>query len=241
MTQDATTPPFAPQAAPELDWRGATPVSRRHGDPYWSPGDGLAEARHVFLAGNALPDRFAGAESFAIAELGFGAGLNLLAAWTLWRGQAAPGARLRYVSVEAHPLPAAAMARAHAPWPELAEVSAALREGWEAAGEGRAGDVRLALEGLDLEVRIGPAVEGLPPAPFAAQAWFLDGFAPARNPEMWEPRLLAGVFRRTAPGGTFATYTAAGQVRRALADAGFEVGKRPGFGRKRDMTAGRRP
>lgn len=85
----------------------------------------------------------------------------------------------------------------------------------------------------------GLAAEMLPRWDGAADAWFLDGFAPARNPELWTADLMAEVARHTAPGGTVATYTAAGHVRRALADAGFEVTRLPGYGRKRHMTAGR--
>ena len=230
---------------PDLEWRDGLPVSRLYGDGYWSPEDGLAEARHVFLQGCALPERFAGAERFTLAELGFGAGLNLLAAWALWRARAAPGGVLRFVSHEAHPMGAADMARAHAAWPELAASAQALRDGWAAAGEGREGDVRLSLEGLSLEVRIGPAEARLADAPplnappLNADAWFLDGFAPSKNPGMWTPLLLRAVAGHTAPGGTAATYSAAGAVRRALAEAGFAVARRPGFGRKRHMTVAR--
>lgn len=233
MSAETSTAPEAAQS--DLDWRGDTPVSRRFADPYFAPEDGLAETRHVFLDAADLPARMAGRESFTVAELGFGVGLNLLAAWALWRRVGA--GTLRFVSFEAHPLPAEALSRAHRRWPELSDLSAALLGVWSPDGEGCAAR----LDGLDLEVRFGDARALVPRAGFLADAWFLDGFAPARNPEMWEPDLLAAVARATAPGGTATTYSAAGAVRRGLAAAGFAVEKRPGFGRKRDMTVARVP
>jgi tRNA U34 5-methylaminomethyl-2-thiouridine-forming methyltransferase MnmC len=214
-----------------LDWQaGAVPMSRRYRDPYYSLRDGLAEARHVFLAGNGLPERFR--PGFHIAELGFGTGLNMFAALVAWRAAGTSGA-LRFTSFEAHPLPAQAIAKALAAFPEAAAVAGPFLAAW--AGGAR----RFALPGLDAEVIEGDARATLPGWEGRADAWFLDGFAPARNPELWEPALMAEVARHTAPGGSFATYTAAGHVRRALAGAGFAVERRPGFGAKRHMTSGR--
>lgn len=211
----------------ELEWRDGVPVSTRFGDPYFSLQDGLAESRHVFLQGNGLPDRFR--PGFHIAELGFGTGLNVLAALALWTstGQAGP---LRVTSFEAYPVAPGDMARAHAAFPDLPDEAAALRVAWAE------GCRRLQTPALDLEVIEGDARETLPCWTGCADAWFLDGFAPARNPELWEPALLRAVAARTAPGGTAATYTAAGDVRRALAEAGFDVARVPGYGRKRHMT-----
>lgn len=214
-----------------IDWQdGAMPLSRRFGDCFFSRLDGLAETRHVFLVGNDLPARFTA--GFHIAELGFGTGLNLFAALHAWRAAGAPG-RLRFTSFEAFPLSAEEMARALARFPEIAPLATPFLEQWAAGAH------RVVLRDLDAEVVIGDARTGLPRAGLLADAWFLDGFAPARNPELWEPALLAQVARHTAPDGTFATYTAAGVVRRALACAGFKVTRQPGFGRKRHMTAGR--
>jgi tRNA U34 5-methylaminomethyl-2-thiouridine-forming methyltransferase MnmC len=222
---------------PAILWRdGTLPISPAHDDPYYSALDGLAESRHVFLAGTALPERMAGAERFALAELGFGTGLNLLAAWRLWRGTARPGAVLDYTAFEIAPLSAGQMARALGRWPELAPLAGALIAAWPPPPDGR-----IALDGLRLELVRGDARQTVPRWPGAADAWFLDGFAPARNPEMWEPELLAAVFARTLPGGRAATYAAAGAVRRGLAAAGFEVTRAKGFGPKREMLAARRP
>lgn len=217
---------------PGLDWRdGATPVSRRFGDPYFSDAGGLAEARHVFLAGNGLPERFR--PGFEIGELGFGTGLNALAAWDAWLESRQAG-DLGFTSFEAWPLATADMGRALAAWPELAGRAEALLAALEAGARA------IRLDGLRLTLVTGDARATLPGWTGRADAWFLDGFSPARNPEMWEPGLLAAVAARTAPGGTCATWSAAGHVRESLAAAGFAVERGPGFGRKRHMTRGSR-
>ena len=212
---------------PELDWQGGAPVAVRFDDPYFSLSDGLAETRHVFLDGNGLPGRFR--PGFHVAELGFGTGLNCLAALRLWNvvGVAGP---LRFTSFEAYPMAASDMARALAEFPEISDLIEPLVEAV------RAGHRSLKSDRLDLRIVEGDARETLPLWDGRADAWFLDGFSPAKNPEMWETKLLAEVARHTAPGGTAATYSAAGSVRRGLEAAGFEVSRVPGFGRKRHMT-----
>lgn len=210
-----------------IDWRDGVPVSRRFDDPYFSLADGLAETRHVFLSGNGLPGRFR--EGFVIAELGFGTGLNAMAAALAWQAAGVAGP-LRFTSFEAFPLEAAEMAAALAAFPEVAGVAAPVLAAWARGAR------RIETETLILEVVVGCARETLPGWAGRADAWFLDGFAPAKNPAMWEPGLLAEVARHTAPGGTAATYSAAGHVRRGLAAAGFEVTRAPGYGRKRHMT-----
>ena len=220
--------PHPPQG-PDLDWRDGIPVSRAFDDPYFSLAGGLEETRHVFLSGNRLQERLA--DGFHIAELGFGTGLNLLATALLWQGMGAPGT-LRFTSFEAFPMAAEDMARAHAAFPETAAISAELLRQWGAGAR------EIALPGIRLTVIPGDARDTLPRWQGKADAWFLDGFSPAKNPELWSPGLMAEVARHTAPGGTFATYTAAGAVRRALAEAGFTVIRLPGYARKRHMTAG---
>ncbi len=214
-----------------IEWRdGAVPVSTRFDDPYFSLQGGLAETRHVFLAGNDLPARFA--PGFHIAELGFGTGLNMLTALLDWRasGQYGP---LVFTSFEAFPMSPDDMARALGAFPEVQSVAAPLLSAW------RAGETRIVTDDLLAEVILGDARETLPDWQGHADAWFLDGFAPAANPELWQPDLMAQVARHSAPDGTFATYTAAGFVRRGLEAAGFEVERQPGFGHKRHMTVGR--
>jgi tRNA U34 5-methylaminomethyl-2-thiouridine-forming methyltransferase MnmC len=225
MSEDQSSP------AHPLDWRGGVPVSARFDDPFYSLEDGLAEARHVFLSGNGLPERFR--DGFRIAELGFGTGLNFVAAATAWREACMPG-RLSFTSFEAFPLSPEEAARALSVFPEAepfaAMVSAVL------SGEGFA-----EADGITLSLVRGDARETVPIWAGEADAWFLDGFAPARNPELWEGGLMRAVAAHTAPGGTCATYSAAGAVRRALAEAGFVVERISGYGRKRHMTVGRRP
>ncbi|TRD22166.1 tRNA (5-methylaminomethyl-2-thiouridine)(34)-methyltransferase MnmD [Palleronia caenipelagi] len=210
----------------DLDWRGNVPVSRRFDDPYFSLEDGPAETEHTFLAGNDLPARFR--DGFHIAELGFGTGLNALCAWASFRTHAT--GTLRFTTFEAYPMSKDERASALDAFPALAELA----EPFLAAFDG----VNADLPSLKLRVIHGDARETLPRWDGHADAWFLDGFAPAKNPELWAPDLMAEVARHTVPGGSFATYTAAGAVRRALADAGFTVTRSPGYGRKRHMSCG---
>jgi tRNA U34 5-methylaminomethyl-2-thiouridine-forming methyltransferase MnmC len=205
------------------------PVSTRFDDPYFSLGGGLAETRHVFLAGNGLPGRFR--PGFHIAELGFGTGLNMLASLMAWR-ETDPSGPLRYTSFEAWPMAATDISRALSAFPEVAEVAAEFLAQWAA------GHRQIHLPGLEADIVIGDAAQMLGPWPGRADAWFLDGFSPAKNPDLWTEALMGQVAAHTGPGGTFATYTAAGFVRRALTGAGFAVERRPGFGHKRHMTAG---
>ncbi|MBR9650162.1 tRNA (5-methylaminomethyl-2-thiouridine)(34)-methyltransferase MnmD [Thalassovita aquimarina] len=216
----------------ELEWRDETvPVSTRFDDPYFSLDNGLAETSYVFLGGNDLPARFR--PGFHIAELGFGTGLNLLAALRLWRETGQQGV-LHFTTFEAFPMSPAEMIRAQKAFPEIAGVAADLAPHWS-------DDLhRIDLPDLRFEMIRGDARETLPQWEGSADAWFLDGFSPAKNPELWGAKLMAEVCRHTAPGGTAATYTAAGFVRRGLQDAGFEVDRRPGFGRKRHMTVARK-
>jgi tRNA U34 5-methylaminomethyl-2-thiouridine-forming methyltransferase MnmC len=209
-----------------LDWRdGVIPVSTRFDDPYFSLNDGLAETRHVFLAGNDLPARLR--DGFQVAELGFGTGLNLLALLIV-----NPATPIRFTSFEAFPLPVEDIARALDHFPEARAVADDFLRHWAA------GKRQMQLGPIAVEIIIGDARETLPAWQGHADAWFLDGFSPAKNPELWSADLMAEVARHTAAQGSFATYTAAGHVRRALADAGFAVERRAGHGRKRHMSVG---
>ena len=217
---------------PDLDWRDEKiPVSRRFDDPYFSLDNGFEETRYVFLAGNDLPERFV--DGFQIAELGFGTGLNFLVTLAAWRQSGAKG-RFRFTSFEAFPMAAADRERALAAFPELGELRGALTRALATgAGPYDFGDATLT-------IIIGDARQTLPAQALTTDAWFLDGFSPAKNPELWGEDLLAEVGRHTRPGGTAATYTAAGHVRRALAAAGFDVTRVAGYGHKRHMTRARK-
>lgn len=218
-----------------LTWRqteaGAVPVSTQFDDPYYSLNGGLDETRHVFLAGNNLPARFGG--DFQIGELGFGTGLNLLTTWEAWHAAGQPG-RLTFTSFEAFPMAATDMARALAAFDALAPLTDILLAKWHPG----AGPTELAPR-LTLNVIIGDARATLHEWAGQADAWYLDGFSPAKNPALWDPALIAAVGAHTRPKGTAATYSAAGHVRQSLSDAGFDVTRTPGFGRKRHMTRAR--
>lgn len=216
----------------EVTWVDGVPVSARFDDPYYSKADGLAETRHVFLAGNGLPERFA--PGFAVAELGFGTGLTLAVMRMSWRAAGMQGP-LRFTSFEAFPMGVTEMRAALGGFPGITEV---LEDVLAALARG---ETVLEADDLRFELVLGDARQTVPVWDGVAQAWCLDGFAPAKNPELWEPGLLHAVADHTAPGGSFATYTAAGAVRRALAEAGFAVTRVPGFGRKRHMSVGRVP
>lgn len=209
-------------------WKpGGVPVAACFDEAYFSLENGLAETRHIFLAGNDLPARLH--DGFRVGELGFGTGLNMLALAKAWRG---PG-RVRFTSFEAWPMAADDIARALAPFGELAALARPFLAAWSEGAR------RFAIAGLDVEIIIGDSAQTLPAWQGQADAWFLDGFSPARNPDMWSEPLMQAVADHTAPGGSFATFTAAGHVRRALAGAGFDVERRAGYGRKRHMSTGR--
>lgn len=211
-----------------IEWQaGDVPVSTRFDDPYFSLDDGLAETAHVFLTGNGLPNRFR--DGFHIAELGFGTGLNLLATLDLWRQSNQRGV-LRFTSFEAYPMQPDEMIRAQSAFASLAGIAAELAPFWAS------GAPQIDLPDLHFTLIKGDARETLPQWPGLADAWFLDGFSPAKNPELWQPDLMQQVGAHTSDQGTAATYTAAGFVRRGLESAGFSVTRTPGYGRKRHMT-----
>lgn len=215
-----------------IDWTSdQTPIARAFDDPYYSLADGLAETEHVFLTGNNLPERLF--PYFHIAELGFGTGLAFLCAWKAW-DQSGHAGGLTFTSFEAFPMSPADTARALAPFESLKPYSEKLVAWLEVPSTPVAPNV-------DLTIIKGDARETLPTWDNEADAWFLDGFSPAKNPELWEADLMLAVGAHTGHGGTFATYTAAGHVRQKLTDAGFDVERIKGFGRKRHMTIGRKP
>ncbi|CNH35745.1 bifunctional tRNA (5-methylaminomethyl-2-thiouridine)(34)-methyltransferase MnmD/FAD-dependent 5-carboxymethylaminomethyl-2-thiouridine(34) oxidoreductase MnmC [Yersinia alsatica] len=232
-----------------LSWNEqGTPVSEQFDDIYFSNEDGLEETHYVFLKGNGFPERFVQhpRENCIFAETGFGTGLNFL---TLWRDfahfrQQNPAAklqRLHYISFEKYPLQVADLAAAHDRWPELAAFAEQLRAQWPLplAGCHR---ILLAEGAITLDLWFGDVNTLLPQLDASlnhqVDAWFLDGFAPAKNPDMWNDTLFNAMARMARTGGTFATFTAAGFVRRGLQQAGFEVAKVKGFGQKREMLTG---
>lgn len=231
------TPPFA-----ELDWDDqGQPHSRAYGDVYFSNTLGLDEPRYVFLDNNDLPARFAAlnaGEKLVIGETGFGTGLNFLCAWELFERTAVAGAQLHFVSVEKHPLQHADLQRALQRWPELQPFAEQLLAQYVAV---HGGFQRVLFDGgrIVLTLLIGDVMELLPQLDGEIDAWFLDGFAPAKNPAMWTPALFSQLARLSTPRTTLGTFTTAGDVRRALKAVGFKLKRVDGLGHKWQVLKGR--
>ncbi len=229
----------APGTPPALAWTGAVPRAARFEDVYFSAHDGLGESRAVFVEGIGAPAVWQRPGPFTVGELGFGTGLNFLTTWDRWRRTAPADGSLHFVSVEAWPLTAAQAARALAAFPALAPLVGLLLRAWPSAFPGwhhrRFADGR-----VTLSLGIGPVETVLDGMTGQVDAWYLDGFAPARNPAMWSEAVLQAVGQRARPGAPLATFTAAGAVRRGLQAAGFSVRKAPGFGHKRERLLARR-
>lgn len=224
-----------PLPSPGLVWDGPHPRSALFNDIYFSVEGGLDETHHVFLAGNGLPAAWHAKAGFVIGELGFGTGLNFLATLDLWRRTRPAGARLHYVAVEGFPLTGGELGACLARWPAL-DAQALLR----VYPEPQAGFHRLfPTSDVTLTLLCGDAAEVLGQLDANVDAWFLDGFAPQRNPAMWSAQVFAELARLSHLGTTLATYSAAGEVRRGLEAAGFEAAKAPGFGTKREMLTAR--
>jgi tRNA 5-methylaminomethyl-2-thiouridine biosynthesis bifunctional protein len=229
-----------PEPSP-VEWRAdGAPHSRLFDDVYFSAAGGLAEARAVFLAGCGLPRAWIGRDRFTIGELGFGSGLNIVALLDLWRRYRPAGARLQIFSVEAHLMSAVDARRALAPWTEVGEAVEGLLARWPRAARGFQ-RIDLPEFAGQLDLAVMDVADALAAWDGAADAWFLDGFSPARNPAMWSERVLRAVAAHSAPGARAATFSVAGPVRRGLAAAGFSVAKAPGFGKKRERLEARLP
>jgi tRNA 5-methylaminomethyl-2-thiouridine biosynthesis bifunctional protein len=215
----------------------AAPRAPAFGDVYHARQGAFAQARQVFLAGNGLPARWAGRTRFVVLETGFGLGNNFLATWAAWRADPARCERVVFLSIEKHPLCTEDLRRAHAASPEP-DLAAALCDAWPPLAPGLH---RLAFdEGrVELLLALGDIHDLLPALVADVDAFFLDGFAPALNPQMWDEHLFRTIARLAAPGATAATWSAAAAVREGLRRAGFAVEKRPGSGGKRDITVAR--
>jgi len=209
------------------------PYSEAFDDVYHSAAGAVGQARHVFLNGNRLTERWAGRPRFVILETGFGAGINFLATWQAWRRDSRRPRRLHYVSIEKHPFSLADASSIFAGLPELRSEAAELEARWPTLVPGAqrieldAGGVVLTLFFADVSVARDVRL--------AADAFYLDGFAPAKNPDMWTPALMRSLARLAAPGATAATWSVAAAVRHALEETGFVVEKQPGFGEKKEM------
>jgi len=247
------------------------PFSESYGDVYHTRSGGLGQARHVFLGGNGLPQRWRGRQRFVIVETGFGLGLNFLATWAAWRADPQRSAVLHFISFEKHPFALADLTAAHAallaelasdasPTADeatraagrsddcasadaaLGELARMLQNAWPAVVAGRhelcfdEAQVRLSLVFADAREAL-PLLAG---GTEVADAFYLDGFSPAKNPELWNASLLGELARLAAPGATLATWSVAAGVRQALAESGWQVEKRPGYSGKRQMLHAQR-
>ena len=228
--------PTAHVPLPDLEIRDGTPVSAAFDDVYFSRLGGIAESQYVYLQGNGLPGRFGERSQFTIGELGFGTGLNFLVAWQEFLRAASADGYLHYIAVEKFPLTPGMLRAALALYPELDALAESLLAAYPLRLPGLH---RIHLPRVTLTLGFGDVAEILPELKGAVDAWFLDGFTPAKNPAMWSADVLAGLHRLSAPGTTFATFTAARDVRDGLAGVGFAVEKIRGFGHKRTMLVGR--
>lgn len=217
------------------------PRSKQFDDVYFSQQDGLEETRHVFLAGNDLPENWGshGEECFTICETGFGTGLNFLAVAKLWM-ETPPAERpkkLHYISFEKYPLQSNYIAEHLEGWEELGVMLNALIDKYPSDLSDGMHEIEI-MDGVALTLIFGDVNEQLPKLEDRVDCWFLDGFKPSSNPDMWSEIVFANMARLSAPEASFATFTVAGFVRRGLAAQGFDVRKVPGFGRKREMCVG---
>src|SRR3954466_12165292 len=210
-----------PLVPARLAFREAIPYSEAFGDVYHSAAGGLAQSRHVFLGGNGLPERWAGRDRFVVLETGFGLGLNFLATWQAWRHDAARCRRLHFVSIESRPFALPDLRVLHQDHAELAPQAAQLHARWPVLVPGVH---RLAFESgsLVLTLFFGDITQARS-LRLQADAIYLDGFAPAKNPEMWSPQTLRAISRLAGPRATVATWSVASSVRSALQETGFEV------------------
>ena len=213
---------------PDIDWiNNSVPVSRKYNDPYYSIDDGVAEANYVFLGGNNLPERFH--DGFQIGELGFGVGVNMLVSLQSFTNSKKKGC-LYYTSFEKYPLSKDQLGKALTNFPLLDTEK--LMDHWDNK------TFTINYNNFFLTVIIGDARRTLKTWKGKAHAWFLDGFSPSKNPQLWGSKLLGDLAKRTEKNGSFATYSAAGYVRKNLMSVGFNVQKVPGYGRKRHMLKG---
>lgn len=211
-------------------------VSDLYSDVYFTGDDGIEECQHIFIKGNGLPERWKGIKKFTIIETGFGTGLNFLVTWDLWKKHADRDAVLEYCSVEKHPVPAEHLEVIHKKWPGFRRLSEKLVKAYPETKSG-IHEVCLDDKNARLFLLFDDAVN-IDKLGVSADAWFLDGFSPASNPEMWSSALIEKIGGMTKPGGTFATFTSASDVRAAFERSGFTIARNTGFGSKRHMLKG---
>ena len=222
-----------------IKWINKNPYSIDFNDIYFSTEDGINETEYVFIQQNQLEKRFKSLKKnhFTIIETGFGTGLNFLAASQYWLGLAPPGTTLHYISIEKFPLKLDDLRRAHETWPQFVAISPELLQQYSSL---KVGINIFSIAGGRIQVTLwaDDVLQALPQISQKADAWFLDGFAPAKNSEMWSIEVFGYMTRLSQKNTTFATFTSASAVRRSLQAASFTVKKHPGFGKKREMLSG---
>ena len=228
----------------ELDWELVdgieVPISKQFGDVYFSKDNGLLETRHVFLNGNDLSTRLSELcdfQYFCVGETGFGTGLNILTLWQLWQSVRPDNhSHLHVISVEKFPLSKADLIRALSVWDELKPLADKLVQQYPLP---IAGCHRLSFpeERFSIDLWLGDAQDIFPSIPKtqSVNAWFLDGFAPSCNPDMWQENVLNHIVRLSEYGTTFASFSVAGVLKRGLKQHGIQISRPRGFGHKREM------
>lgn len=240
------------QITNKLAWEDETvPRSVQFDDTYYSKADGLSETKYVFIQGNKLPEQWRNIQNCTIGELGFGTGLNFLVTAQEWQifhkdDTNSKNAKLHFISFEQFPITAAQMRKALSRWPHIKKAAECLAEAWDDALDKQEnianGPVTIEYaKNILLTVYMGDANILLPTLQTKIDAWYLDGFSPAKNPELWNKDLMMQVAKTTNLGGTFATYTAASFVRQNLKTAGFIVERIKGHAGKQHMSVGYMP
>ncbi len=222
-----------------IRWGGEQPYSIDFNDIYFNSEDGLQETEYVFIAQNQLQQRFSSNESnvFTIIETGFGTGLNFFCTVLHWLNCGPASAKLHYVSLEKYPLKPEDIEKVTQIYPQFCGISNELLEQYSNLQLGL-NTICVANDRIKLSLWIDDVLETLPQIHNKADAWFLDGFAPAKNADMWSEQVFRHISRLSKPGTTFATFTSAGAVRRSLQSIGFNVQKCAGYGKKREMLSG---
>jgi tRNA 5-methylaminomethyl-2-thiouridine biosynthesis bifunctional protein len=217
----------------------STPYSIDFNDVYFNSENGLQETEYVFIKHNQLKARFTSLDqaTFTIIETGFGTGLNFLAVADCWLKHAPKTATLHFISIEKTPLTLDDLGRAHALWPQFAAISHELLPLYANLKAGN-NKINMAGRRMDIGLHVDDILTALPQISQTADAWLLDGFAPAKNAEMWSDEVFAHMARLSKTDTTFSTFTSAGRVKRGLQAVGFEVKKHAGFGKKREMLSG---
>jgi tRNA 5-methylaminomethyl-2-thiouridine biosynthesis bifunctional protein len=221
----------------KISWHEGQPQNDEFEDVYFSTAGGIAETQYVFLQQNKCPECWQGKSDFVIAETGFGTGLNFLATVKLWLETANPSSKLHFISVEKYPLSKQNLQQALSVWPELKELRSELIAAYPSSTSGYH-QRWLFDDRVSLLLLQGDVVDMLSQLNARVDIWFLDGFAPDKNPDMWSDKVFEQMARLSQKGSRFSTYTVAGFVRRGLQAAGFEIEKVKGFGKKREMLTG---